>query len=487
MSRVDVASLRLRASPGQVQRVQARTEEALRMAAPDDERLVVLRRLDLGRLPGAASPAQWARRAESCMSALVSRAVHASSAAAGAAEAVWFASVAEARMLLLAELARGRRPAAWYWRLAVPDWRGAPAAPYLASLVAQAGQSPQSLVELASAVVAIVDLPMLRLLSSCMGEAPMAASGPAIAATPVSSPDAGVPQESDAIGRPSVRAEAAARLARLPSRLRRLLVQAIADPALAVGAVRLLVRMALVSDAPELASQATHLEACVDAVLDAQRAHVAAAAAARAALAPRAIPPDPHSPAAEPDSPRDRRSAESHGDASPELDPTIAAADDDSPSPPWFAEQGSAAAGLWLLIRPLARMGLAGWLEARPALAAAGFGPALLRHVAQRMRVAADDPVFTLLDPPVVDIDPALLAAWRIGLDRWLRRHTRRRLADVVRRRGWLRAHPSGLSVRFRLAQADIALRLQALDADPGWVPWLGRQVAYHYRDEALR
>lgn len=484
MSRVDVASLRLRASPGQAQRVQARTEEALRLAAPDDERLVVLRRLDLGRLPGAASPAQWARRAESCMSALVSRAVHASSAAAGAAEAVWFASVAEARMLLLAELARGRRPAAWYWRLAVPDWRGEPAAPYLASLLAQAGQSPQALVELASAVVAMVDLPLLRLLSSWMGEAAMAVRSLTIA-TAASAPGIVVPQESGRSARSPARAEAMARLARLPSRLRRLLAEAVADPTLAVGTVRLLARLALVSDAPELASQAAHLEACVDAVLDAQRAHVAAAAE-REASSSRARTPGPHSPAAEPDSPRSRPPADSREDASPELDPTIAAADD-PPPPPWFAEHGSAAAGLWLLVRPLARMGLADWLEARPALAAAGFGPALLRHVAQRMRVAADDPVFTLLDPPVVDIDPALLAAWRIGLDRWLRRRTRRRLADVVRRRGWLRAHPSGLGVRFRLAQADVALRLQALDADPGWVPWLGRQVAYHYRDEALR
>ncbi len=486
MSRVDVASLRLRASAGQAQRVQARTEEALRLAAPDDERLVVLRRLDLGRLPGAASPAQWARRAESCMSALVSRAVHASSAAAGAAEAVWFASVAEARMLLLAELARGRRPAAWYWRLAVPDWRGESAAPYLASLVAQAGQSPQSLVELASAVVAIVDLPLLRMLSSWMGEAPMAARGLTIAAMALSAPDLAMPDEFAASARATARAEAVARLSRLPSRLRRLLAEAVADPALAAAVVRLLVRMALVSDAPELAGQVTHLEACVDAVVDVQREQVAAAAE-RDASSPRAASPGARPSAAEPDSPRDRRPAASREDASsPELDPAIAAADD-APSPPWFAEQGSAAAGLWLLVRPLARMGLAAWLEARPALAAAGFGPALLRHVAERMRVAADDPVFALLDPPVVDIDPALLAAWRIGLDRWLRRRTRRRLADVVRRRGWLRPHPSGLGVRFRLAQADIALRLQALDADPGWVPWLGRQVAYHYRDEALR
>jgi hypothetical protein len=39
--------------------------------------------------------------------------------------------------------------------------------------------------------------------------------------------------------------------------------------------------------------------------------------------------------------------------------------------------------------------------------------------------------------------------------------------------------------VRFRLDQADIALRRRALDVDPGWVDWLGLEVTYAYRDEA--
>ena len=49
-------------------------------------------------------------------------AVHGARSDAFRADAVWFRSRDEARALLLAELAAGRAPFAWFWRLAVPDW-----------------------------------------------------------------------------------------------------------------------------------------------------------------------------------------------------------------------------------------------------------------------------------------------------------------------------------------------------------------------------
>ncbi len=83
--------------------------------------------------------------------------------------------------------------------------------------------------------------------------------------------------------------------------------------------------------------------------------------------------------------------------------------------------------------------------------------------------------------------NPVFLTAWRVGLDRWLRRTAGLRLTDVVRRPGWLIDTGEHLSVRFRTDDADIRLRRRALDIDPGWVPWLGRVVRYHYRDEPQR
>jgi hypothetical protein len=35
--------------------------------------------------------------------------------------------------------------------------------------------------------------------------------------------------------------------------------------------------------------------------------------------------------------------------------------------------------------------------------------------------------------------------------------------------------------VFFDLAAADVRVRRSGLDIDPGWVPWLGRVVRFHY------
>ena len=60
------------------------------------------------------------------------------------------------------------------------------------------------------------------------------------------------------------------------------------------------------------------------------------------------------------------------------------------------------------------------------------------------------------------------------------------RLSELARRRGWLHLTDDTLLVRFPLEAADLRLRRLALDADPGWVPWLGLAVRYHYRDTPL-
>ena len=42
-------------------------------------------------------------------------------------------------------------------------------------------------------------------------------------------------------------------------------------------------------------------------------------------------------------------------------------------------------------------------------------------------------------------------------------------------------ATPTQVDVHFRLADADLAVRRVGLDSDPGWVPWLGRVLRWHY------
>lgn len=149
-------------------------------------------------------------------------------------------------------------------------------------------------------------------------------------------------------------------------------------------------------------------------------------------------------------------------------------------------EQRSQATGLFLLIRPLIRLDLPAWLDAHPSMAAQGFPRALLHAIAHRMRIPADDPVFAALRWTDDQDWSGPITAWRVGLDRWLRRTARIRLDQVVRRRGWIVDGGESLSVRFRVDDADIRLRRRALDVDPGWVPWLGSVIRYHYQDDPI-
>src|SRR5436190_12575262 len=149
-----VSRLRMRLPPGHAARARARVEDALRIATPDD-RLLVVRRLDLGRMTVHASTMDWVARASARVAEQRARAVHAATPGAASADAVWFRSEEEAWALLLLELASGRLPSAWFWRLAVRGWDGAALHLWLPRLVVQAAGEPRRLVGLSRAIAAI--------------------------------------------------------------------------------------------------------------------------------------------------------------------------------------------------------------------------------------------------------------------------------------------------------------------------------------------
>jgi hypothetical protein len=64
---------------------------------------------------------------------------------------------------------------------------------------------------------------------------------------------------------------------------------------------------------------------------------------------------------------------------------------------------------------------------------------------------------------------------------RWCRRHARMGLHSLVRRPGRIVATRTHVDVLFDIRQADVRVRGAGLDVDPGWVPWLGRVVKFHY------
>jgi hypothetical protein len=146
----------------------------------------------------------------------------------------------------------------------------------------------------------------------------------------------------------------------------------------------------------------------------------------------------------------------------------------------------TAAGGLLFLVRVLHRLELPAWLAAPSAPIEAGFGARLLCDIGRRKGIPADDAgVCVWSDPqPIAALaaqERPALDAWAVRLACWLRERGRVSLRRVVCRPAWLSATRTHVDVLFGSNDADPVLRALGLDVDPGWVPWLGRVVQFHY------
>lgn len=494
MRAVAVRRLSVRVPPGQGAAARQRAEDALFLAAPDETRLVILRHLPLGRISVRADARAWTARAAARIEERRARAVHAAAAGAEGAEAVWFRSVEEAEALLLLLLAAGQAPSAWFWRLAVPHWRGLGLAPLIADWAARAAHEPAQAVALARALVAAIAAGFLpALVAAAPPRVPRPAAGAAAAlpsAAPRSPTASALPTAERLMARHGVGVQHA--------------VRTMLCTGSAAATAAWLVRQVLLAAAPELAGHEAALETLAAALVAAWSAPgalpvpTAVEALAPAAPSPEAeaLSPARPEPPGERDVPaRPHRPWPRHDRPAP---PAVAVAlpsgsvprpAGDAPSdavPAASQEHASAGAGVLLAIPALERLGLGARLAGDPEAAAAAFGRHLLRHIAARARLPPGDALFLLLEAPDPPPDAGRLHAWRVGLDRWLCRRARLRLCDLARRPGWLHRAEAILQVRFPVDAADLRLRRLALDSDPNWVPWLGLSVRYHYRDRPL-
>jgi hypothetical protein len=170
-----------------------------------------------------------------------------------------------------------------------------------------------------------------------------------------------------------------------------------------------------------------------------------------------------------------------------------------------FGEETSFA-GLLFLVPVLEQLGFAEFLEMHPSLLELKFPERLLLFIGARTGMKPHDPMSFALGetepfefevlrelpeiarallakpPPRARIDTSHIA-WLTALRRWCRRRARIGLASLVRRPGRVAISLTHLDIFFNLAEADLRLRRMALDVDPGWVPWLGRVVRFHYLD----
>jgi len=484
VARLNLAVPRMEAAP----LARFRLEEALHCAGDAaGERLLLIRRLRLGRLPGGElSQVAWNCRVEARLRELEHSALHAFNPGAEAAEAVFFRSALEARAGLIALLIAGRRPQAWFWPLAVPGWTGAAWAEAAPILLPDLAAQPGGVLALARLVRAALEegsvMTMLRPLSASLIAAlsPLPPAPAAPAAVPPMPPPGALGAGASGVSAPSATGEGAdlpmARiLAGLAPATRATLHRVLRDPGWPPDLRRFLVLQLLLAAEPQrLAAPPPQLTALVEAILG----HLLSPPAAEET--------QPGPDAGTPRSITASRRAATQADADPVTTlptGTMGPASERAQEAWAFSERRSAGAGLFLLIRPLALMGFATWLERHPDALAGGFAVALLHHIAIRQRISPEDALWHFLPPMPAEAPVHWLDAWRVGLDRWLRRHPRRRLAEVVRRPGWLRGDAEVLSIRFAVEAADIRLRRLALDVDPGWVPWLGRNLVYVYAD----
>jgi len=485
MPSVAVRRLRLTTPPARGAACRQQVEDALRLAAPDEARLLVLRRLELERLPAGARTDAWITRAGDRLRQQRARALHASHPAANSADAVWFRSFEEARTHLLLLLASGRSAEAWFWRLVLPDEFDQPLGAFLARWMSEAGRDEAVAIALARAVVAAAEVGLLQTIAAALP--PAMPSWVAHPYANAAEAKVGIAAAGDA-ATPDRKDQAVSLLARLDARVGAAVATVLAALPRGSAAATWIGRIIVLAAAPELirnhASCAQFASALIVAVLPGRQTtgrpgmpdQPVALTAATANAPPASAAGDAER--ALQVAARDRHTLAGHSRA--EASRAVVPPEPD-------VEQASRAAGVLLAIGALDRLGLGARLAADGDAALAGFGRALLCHIASRARTPPDDPLFAILDAPTPDSFAAALHSWRRGLDGWLRRRARVRLAELAGRRGWLLRAGSELHVRLPLSAAELRLRRLALDVDPGWVPWLGLIVRYHFSDTPLR
>jgi hypothetical protein len=538
----------------------SRLETALRLAAwpaGASGEILLVHRLDLGVLAERASVHALADLIGRRLGAVRPARLRPGDPERPDAPAVAFAGRLEALAALAVQLLRHGSARAWYWPRLLPLPAGPPSLADVAGrLLAAAAAPPHGIVGVAGLVRLLVET---GAVDRFVAEVPVEVARRFLAAQQIAeagaaglrtwSPPPGERAGDGAPGEPAAAVDAASPVSTswraLPAAWQAAIIRQAralpeADPRLEwlalVAQVAAFGPIAATRPAVRARDLASHARRAVRSGRVAPAAPAERAAMARLRRAPETIPPPEGSGTAGSAGSLEATSESSQVDLVPE----------GAPVSDW--------AGLWLLPAALARLRVAEVVSGH----GAGLGLAVMRAVAARLGVPADDPALAPLPrpapeppPPAPFVAPAswrrlaapharaspALALARAGalrlltdragrlpldwtLDREaLRRHARglpvRRRPDrhaptgiaiqgvhlalvrdlrraaglslrrLVRRRGAIAATATHVDVTFPGEVIELPLRHAGLDLDPGWVPWLGRVVAYHYDLEA--
>lgn len=505
--------------------------DALRTASlPDRGRLMVFRRVDLGRLSAQSSATAWSRRLERELQTLADRAVSFAEPAAAQAPTVWFPDDWQPAIELAVRLVRGGADATgWFWSAAVPGWRpGLPestAAGLVFRQLATRGGVPATL----ALARRLHREDGLFTFAGWLSETDLAAwSAPKRMAAGQSGQDEVW--------------SASARFASFPrvwrERLATFVAKAGRDSARTIWVIA-----GMLSSHGLVPAESVPLRELASSVAAGIAASLLEAAESRAPSQPTAAVAAAVKRGPEPATSAVERPATRHSTAE-----TVSASCGQTRS--------TVAGGLLFTLNLLRRLGWPAWLREPDRGIAGAVALRFWQALADRFELPADDAVRSWLNevgptgtPEPVSFhapqlaalagrrfgDPRLrvrrvadqpgwrlladgsgrlpLAAWvrgqrafnlplagvrrgksawpaqvepllaalALGAHRWCRRSTGlglRALALRPARVSWTETH---VDVHFRLDQADVRIRRAGLDFNPGWVPWLGRVVAFHY------
>jgi len=148
-------------------------------------------------------------------------------------------------------------------------------------------------------------------------------------------------------------------------------------------------------------------------------------------------------------------------------------------------DAATAAGGLLFLVPLLTRLGVADAIgeDARPNDLPQRIFATLLR----RLPIADDDPLWLLCALPLEADSEAdgEVARWLGRCRRLLRRDVGIGLYSLVCRPARIAITATHVDVWQAIDAVDLRVRRAGLDIDPGWVPWLGRVLRFHYgRDD---
>ncbi|WP_300317841.1 hypothetical protein [Accumulibacter sp.] len=144
----------------------------------------------------------------------------------------------------------------------------------------------------------------------------------------------------------------------------------------------------------------------------------------------------------------------------------------------------TAAGGLLFLVPLLTRLGVVAWLAEDAARI--DLPRRLFATLLQRLPITDADPAWWLCGGPPARDRPAVGDAlhWLGRCRRHLRLQVGIGLHSLVCRPARITLTATHVDVRQAIDDVDLRVRRAGLDLDPGWVPWLGRVLRFHYASD---